>query len=401
MASTYDLIVVGGGIIGCGIAERLRSELPSVCLIEQGPKLGLGASSAALGGVNPHLGGDCMGPLGLMAQHSRDLFPEWMERVTSAAGMSIPLLPTGLLQVAADEKEMERLANEVMPILRERDLGAELLDGDRARALEPMLGPEVAGGLLQPADLAVEPPQIMAGLDRILTRTDDTDLLLNATVAAVVPGPTAVTVTLTDGRSLTADRVVIAAGHLSHKLLDLPADTFFPIKGQALEFAPRREHALTVQCDALVVDDVGEHVVFALPRPDGRIAAGVTFEVGVADTVPTAEARRSILRHLSLVFADLATAPITRAWAGIRPGTADAAPVLGFVDAGERILAATGHYGMGITLAPVTVDLAAKLLLGLPTTREDQRDLSLSRPQRFDRPRPPGERRASQSPIAH
>ncbi|WP_420823616.1 FAD-dependent oxidoreductase [Streptosporangium subroseum] len=46
MASTYDLIVVGGGIIGCGIAERLRGGLSRICLIDQGPKLGLGASAA-------------------------------------------------------------------------------------------------------------------------------------------------------------------------------------------------------------------------------------------------------------------------------------------------------------------------------------------------------------------
>ncbi|GAA3213802.1 NAD(P)/FAD-dependent oxidoreductase [Actinocorallia longicatena] len=384
MASTYDLIVVGGGIVGCGIVERLRGELSRVCLVEQGPRLGSGASSAAIGGINPHLGDDCMGPLGLMAQHSRELFPAWIDRIASVSERAIPLLPTGLLQVAADEKELDRLANEVMPVLAGRGLGAELLDARQARAKEPLLGPGVAGGLFQPADLAVEPPLIMDALSRILTGPGGPELLLDTTVTAVETGAADVTVVLADGRTLTADRVVIAAGHLSRHLLGLPEDVLFPIKGQALEFAPRPGRALSVQCDSLVVDDAGEHVVFAVPRPDGRIAAGVTFEVGVDDTVPTEEARRTNLHHLSLIFGDLASAPVTRVWAGIRPGTRDAVPVLGHVDADRRILAATGHYGMGITLAPVTIDLAAKLLLGLPVTDDDQRDLDITRPDRFD-----------------
>ena len=399
MASTYDLIVVGGGIIGCGIAERLRGELSRVCLIDQGPKLGLGASSAAIGGINPHLGDYCLGPLGLMAQHSRELFPGWINRIASESGTAIPLLPTGLLQVAADEREWERLADEVMPILLARDIGAELIDGDRARALEPMLGPDVAGGVVQPRDLAVEPSLIMNGLTRILLGAGGPDLLLSATVISVVSRRTEVVVTLADGQVLTADRVVVAAGHLSHALLDLPDGVFFPVKGQAMEFASPGRRSLNIQCDALVVADGEEHVVFALPRPDGRIAAGVTFEKGTADNVPTAEGRTSILRNLALVLPALTAMPVTRRWAGVRPGTVDAAPVLGYVDDDHRVLAATGHYGMGITLAPVTVDLAAKLLLDLPRGEEDRHDLAISSPGRFSGL--PAARTESQNPIAH
>ena len=69
-----------------------------------------------------------------------------------------------------------------------------------------------------------------------------------------------------------------------------------------MEFASPGRGNLNIQCDALVIADGEEHVVFALPRPDGRIAAGVTFEKGTADNVPTAEGRTSILRNLALVL---------------------------------------------------------------------------------------------------
>jgi glycine oxidase len=69
------------------------------------------------------------------------------------------------------------------------------------------------------------------------------------------------------------------------------------------------------------------------------------------------------------------------------------------VDDDHRVLAATGHYGMGITLAPVTVDLAAKLLLDLPRGQEDRHDLEISSPGRFSGL--PAARTESQNPIAH
>ena len=125
-----------------------------------------------------------------------------------------------------------------MPILLARDIGAELIDGDRARALEPMLGPDVAGGVVQPRDLAVEPSLIMNGLTRILMGAGGPDLLLSATVVSVASRRTEVVVTLADGRVLTADRVVAAAGHLSHALLDLPDGVFFPSRARPWNSRP-------------------------------------------------------------------------------------------------------------------------------------------------------------------
>jgi glycine oxidase len=382
MVPTYDLIVVGGGIIGCGIADRLRAVSSRICLIEQGGRPESGASWAAAGGINPHLD-DCLhGSLGLMAERSRDLFPDWIARLSAAAGTPLELRRPGLLQVAIDEKERARLADDVRPFLRERGVEAYFLTGDQARAREPLLGPGVTGALAQPRDMAVEPAKIMDAFTRAFAADERVDLV-SGRVAGVVTAGGGVKVTLTDGRTFLAGRVVVAAGHASHAFLGLRSENFMPVKGQVLEVLAPAGGGLKTQCDALISDDDEAHVVVASPYAPGRITVGVTFEYGVTDTEKTAEARELILRNLRRVLPALAEGQITDARAGIRPGTSDGAPVLGFVDDGHRILAATGHNGLGITLAPRTAQLAAKLLLDLPLTSDDRYDLRISSPDRF------------------
>jgi len=383
MTSTYDLIVLGGGIIGSSIAEASRGGFSRIVVLD--PCLGLdrNASTAALGGINPQLGDEFLGPLGNMAQRSRDIFPEWLDGISGESGEEIHVLFSGLAQVAPDEIEMARLVDEVLPVLRGRGIEAHVLEGDRLRAREPLLGPRVAGGLLIPQDLAVEPPLVLSALHRLLDRDPRVELRAVG-AAAVVSAPTHAEVLLDDGGVLRAERVVVAAGHRSAALLDLPEGALFPVKGQAVEFAPGAfGRHLSITCDALVRGPQGAQVAFALPRPDGRIAVGSTFEPQRGDTEPTPEGRRSLLSSLARILPGVDRLSPRRHWAGVRPGSEDGAPVLGHVDEHRRVLAATGHYGGGITLAPYTARLAARLLADAPLTAEESLDLKICDPGRF------------------
>ncbi|MEO5876545.1 MAG: FAD-dependent oxidoreductase [Streptosporangiaceae bacterium] len=379
----YDLVVVGGGIIGCGIVDSIRGTPLRIRIVEPEPDVATGASCAAAGGINPHLGDHGHGPIDLMAERSRNLYPEWIARLSAAAGQVLGLRNAGLLQVAIDEKERTRLVNDVLPFLLEHRIEASWLTGDQARQREPLLGPAVVGALAQPRDMIVEPAEIMKAFRRVLAADDRVDFVQDR-VVRVEPDGGGVDVTLADGGILRTERVVVAAGHLSHTLLPgLAAENFRPVKGQVLEIQAPALGGLTTQCDALVDEDGQTQVVVASPYAPGRITVGVTQQVGVRDPKPTEEAQRSILRNLRRVLPALAEWKINGPRAGIRPGTTDGAPVLGFLDADERVLAATGHNGLGITLAPRTAQLAARLLRGLPLSAEDFHDLRISNPDRF------------------
>jgi sarcosine oxidase subunit beta len=53
---------------------------------------------------------------------------------------------------------------------------------------------------------------------------------------------------------------------------------------------------------------------------------------------------------------------VIRAFAGLRPYTPDGLPILGKVESIDGFIMAAGHEGDGITLAPVTGEMIAKLV---------------------------------------
>ncbi|MBW8487684.1 NAD(P)/FAD-dependent oxidoreductase [Actinomadura parmotrematis] len=384
----YDLIIVGGGIIGCSVAEWSGAGFARICVVEQDPNtVTEGTSAAAAGGVTPFLGDHWAGGLGAMAARSRDLYRGWVKRVGAKAGRPLHVRHTGLLQLAIDDVETDRLQNKVLPHLDACGVDATMLTGDEARRREPLLGPEVRAALEQPADLAVEPMRIMDALHRAL-RADDRVEIVYARTAAVAAAGGRVEVVLADGRTLHGERAVVAAGHRSGGLLErhgVPAQVFQAVKGQILDMRVPRGGAPRYLSDMVTHESGDERVVFVTPYRGDRLAAGATFERHETDPRPVlTKARDLILPNLRRALPRVADYEIVGSRAGMRPRTLDDIPLVGFVDPDRRILAATGHSGLGLTLAPRTAQLVAGLLEDrAPLGADDRADLALCDPQRF------------------
>ncbi|GAB2845025.1 glycine oxidase ThiO [Actinocorallia aurea] len=389
MAPRYDLIVVGGGVIGSAVAEALRHDLGRICLVERSPGRADSATIAAAGGINPHLGDGADEGVALLAQRSRDLYPEWVGRIAAEARVSLAPREVGLLQVAVDGDEYRRLTETVLPKLLDRGVKAVALDAAEALDREPLLSPGIAGALVQPDDLAIDPRALNEALDTVLGSDVGVEVRFGE-VASVSARPGHAEVVLKDGTRLTAEKVVVAAGYQSRELLRglLAPSVLQPVKGELLDLCTAGVLELNVLCDAVLNVGGEEHVVYASPYADGHVAVGVTFEEGTADTKCTDSARHQILTDLRRVLpalADLgAGTPIQRA--GIRPATSDGPPLIGPVDDTGRLLVASGHQGLGITLAPRTAELLRVVVTGGTLTEQDERDLKFSDPRRFPRP---------------
>jgi glycine oxidase len=106
--------------------------------------------------------------------------------------------------------------------------------------------------------------------------------------------------------------------------------------------------------------------VYLVPRSNGKVLIGATVEdVGYDKSVDPA-AIHALLNAAAKYLPELASAPITQSWAGLRPGTPDGLPILGATET-PGVLIASGHFRNGILLAPITAKIMANLVEGRPS----------------------------------
>ena len=118
--------------------------------------------------------------------------------------------------------------------------------------------------------------------------------------------------------------------------------------------------------------------VYLIPRSDGRLLVGATVEEAGFDK-KTHPATIQRLHHAALsLVPKLKDAKILEDWAGLRPGTPDALPILGATST-PGYYVATGHFRDGILLAPITAQVISEVIAG----KTPSLDLAPFSPARF------------------
>jgi glycine oxidase len=156
------------------------------------------------------------------------------------------------------------------------------------------------------------------------------------------------------------DRIVLAAGCWTHHLGGLPSGAVPPIrpaKGQVLRLrsaVPFLRHVIRATSDGTAV--------YLVPRPDGELVVGATYEDRGYDTAVTAGGLWQLLARVRAALPQVGELELAEASAGLRPGSPDDLPILGETSVPDLLLA-SGHSHIGIQLAPVTADVMADLLV--------------------------------------
>jgi glycine oxidase len=350
-----DVVVVGGGVVGLGVAWRAAQAGMAVTVVDPAP--GRGASWAAAGMLAPvtevHYGEQALLRLNLAAA---DRWPAFAAELEEAAGAPIGYRRCGTLTVARDADDNAALEDLYRFQLR-CGLQVERLRSRDCRRLEPGLAPSVRGGVLAPGDHQVDnramADALVAAGERAGVR-----LLLGRAAELLVDGERVTGVTLAGGASLAAGTVVLAAGCWSRDLGGLAAELLppvRPVKGQLL-------HLRGPAADPLCRRNVRGLEVYVVPRADGRVVVGATVEEQGFDARVTAGAVHDLLRAALELLPDVAELELAETVAGLRPGSPDNAPLLGPAGV-DGLVVATGHYRNGILLAPVTADAVAELLV--------------------------------------
>jgi len=353
-----DVVIVGGGIIGCSLAFHLARRGARVVLVERG-RIGTQASAAAAGLLVPLA--EARGPDAFLdlALESLRRYPGFAEELGDLSGVDVELVPTALLRVALDGAESAELHRRLAWQLALAP-GAVWLDAAQVRGYEPAVGPEVIGALYYPDALHVSAPRVVAALARAAARAG-AELREGVEATGFLHERARVTgVRLADG-TLSAGHVVIASGAWAARAggwlnFSLPV---FPVRGQIVAL-----RALPAPITHILFSAIG----YLVAKPDGTVLVGATEEdAGFAADV-TAAGLAALLAAVARLVPGLQAAPFVRAWAGLRPGSPDRLPLLGPLPGWSQISVASGHFRNGILLAPATGALMAEAILsgGLP-----------------------------------
>jgi glycine oxidase len=331
----WDVIIIGGGIIGLSLARELRKRGASVLVVERGEP-GREASHAA-GGMLANCGDETPSTLQPLATASAEMYPEFVQELEDESGEKVDLRSHGTLLFSSHPP-----------------------------------GKQVSGAFPLPAGLAeLEPALQASGRTPVFLKERSVcpRALVHAALKAcrhrgvdVSSGTRVVSVDACEGRviGVTTDRtsyhagkVVNCAGAWASEINLSPVPTR-PVKGQMVCFAmPSRN---------LLQHVVRSPEIYLIPRSDGRLLAGATVEEAGFDkrTVPETIQR---LRHAAIsMLPVLAEARVLEDWAGLRPGTPDNLPIFGGTSI-PGYFVATGHFRDGILLAPVTARAMTQLLL--------------------------------------
>jgi glycine oxidase len=387
---SYDVVVVGAGIIGGAVALRLAQHGLRVALLDrQDP--GREASWAAAGMLSPAPDTPADIPLVPFCRASLALYPDFVAEIEEISGQNTGYRREGTLE-ALFSGDAERKLSTLIALHHGLGLPTEPLPLDEARKLEPALGPELRAAALLPFEGSVDnraltDAVVAAAVANGVELFPYTSVTRLTSEGARCTGVIAKRVAEAHGNaeeiSIAAGNVVLAAGAYSAKIAGvLPPSPTRPVRGQmvALRSADvRLRRVLRSERGYLVPRDAvgGDLRNDAAPQ---LLVAGSTLEDADFEKRVTPGGLERILSAVQEFAPALSGAEIVETWCGLRPDTPDHLPILGPGEL-DNLTIATGHYRNGILLAPIT----AKLVTQWITERHVYMDWEIFSPLRFAR----------------
>lgn len=413
------VVVVGAGVIGLGCAYYLARAGARVLVLER-DRVGAGASFGNAGCVTP--GHPPLNRPGRIAQGIRQMLdstsplyvhPSWNptlwrwllgfaryctpEHVTSAMRIMAPLgkdtvalfgqlldeerieceaRHDGYYDVCATEDGLREAAHEAAMVAG-HGYRVATLDGDEMRRREPVLGSGVLGGVHYEEAITLDPAMFLERLGLAAER-HGVEVREGAGVRDVdIQGQRVTGVRLTSGEREAADAVVIATGPYGLEIakrvgVRLPVQ---PGKGyhRDIPIGPNGAPRMRIACI------LNETSVFCNSL-DTVVRFAGTMEFSGLNHVMRPARLQQLTRAARSYIHGIGTARPVSEWCGLRPMCVDGLPIVGPLGGVEGLSVATGHGMLGLTFAPVTGQMIARLVLG----ERDPRLEGLS-PERFAR----------------
>jgi glycine/D-amino acid oxidase-like deaminating enzyme len=354
-SKTYDVVIIGAGIVGSACAAECAREGLTVAIVEAAI-IGGGATAAGMGHLTVMDDSEAQFALTRYSQQLWDQMSDELPREVEHDAC-------GTIWVAVDDEEMAEVRRKEK-FYAERGVKTEILDAQSLAEAEPNLRPGLLGGLRVPGDSVIYPPcAAQFFVDRATAK--GAELFIGVAVETITTNG----VRLRDGTTISAGLIVNSAGSASPTLtrgLDvkkrkghLVITDRYPnfVRHQLVELGYLKSaHSMTSESVAFNVQ----------PRKTGQLLIGSSRQFGVDNAQVQNEIVTHMLERAVEYLPGLGKLSSLRTWTGFRAATPDKLPLIGPHPEHERLYLATGHEGLGITTSLAT----AKLLVDQITNRE-------------------------------
>lgn len=340
-----EVLIVGGGVIGCAAAYFLAAEHGVRALVVERDGVGRHASGGAAGELSvvgrsqldaTITPGD---PFTALCVEGARLHQEFGAALREESGVDYGLADTLILRPSLTRREAEE-AQAQLAIQRGLGLEAEWLEPPALEALETWMTKDTHGAILT-GEAQLESEPFAHALAQAAVRRGAEIVIDEVTGLEAEEGRAPRVV----GRSgvYDGDRVVLAAGPWSARLgasIGVRAPVR-PVRGQILRLqAPARAQRY----------GVFHSTGYALPKAAGAVYVGTTEEEAGFEAETTAEGKESILAAVARFAPEAAWLPVLTATACLRPVSDDGLPLMGAAPGRDGLYVATGHGRKGILL---------------------------------------------------
>jgi sarcosine oxidase subunit beta len=352
-----DVIIIGGGLIGCSMAYYLAREGLDVTLFERG-NISSGASGRNGGMVVQADGREIN-----IIQSNRFLYTrannEILEHLEEELGYNFEYRQIGSIDIACSDVEWEQLKTIVGVQKSLGDEEIQLLDSREMRDICPIVGPGIKGCRYRPSDGSLNANKLTFAYALSAQKYGAKLFTYTPVACLLVKNDTITGVRHTHGES-KARWVVNASNAWASKLT--PQIRIIPCKGSAVVTEPVTPFA------ALVWEAYPDGtMIWGAQHQGGNILFGTAPESGLetmedhySESVYPSDIERAMKRFIAL-FPALKDVSVIRSWAGTVAFSMDALPCLGEIPGISNLIINAG-FPVGMTWCPIMGKLGSELI---------------------------------------
>ena len=363
---TYDIIIVGAGIVGAAVARELSAYELKIAVIDKASDIPSGASRANSGMI--HAGYDDK-PGSIKADFCAPGNKLYREL---ADPLDITLRECGSYVCGYDDKDLSHLEMLLNQGKCNGVPGLEIIGGDALRAKEPNAAKEIAFALWAPSGCIINNFEaVLAFMDN--AQQNGADLFLETELKEIVLSDDRRDVVgIRTNRGLFRTSVLInAAGVFSDAIAKMAGDDSFfiePTKGEYY-ILDKNVGGLVNSFFFPCPTDKGKGITVA-PTAENNLLIGPTSEIQESrnDTSTTVEGLKDVIDGARRLIPSIPLSMAITSFSGLRASSSTKDFVLGVLDAPRGFVNVAGIKSPGFTSAPAlaqhTVELMREKLSG-------------------------------------